>query len=213
MTLDLILIGLAITLIPFPGMALILLLSADGGVRKGLAFILGWLACLVVVITCVLLFTGGSPPRARTSPSTAVLAVKLAIGVGLVAYGLHRHHGARRPKGEPSWLSRVRHASGWSAAGMAVLLQPWGLVAVGATTVMKADLSHPATWLTLMLYVLLASSSLLAMELYAAFRPAHATARLQSLMRTITGHQDQALVVLCLGAGLWVVGRTLYELV
>ena len=50
MVLDLVIIGLAITLEPLTLVAFILILGAENGVRKGLAFILGWLACLVVVI-------------------------------------------------------------------------------------------------------------------------------------------------------------------
>ncbi|WP_282696562.1 GAP family protein [Streptomyces sp. CC208A] len=212
MTLDMILIGLAIALHPLPVMALILLLSGDRGLRKGLVFVLAWLACLVVVIACLLLFTGGTPPKKHTAPSTAALAVKLAVGVGLILYGVYKQRGESRPRGEPAWLGKLRNASGWSAAGMAVLLQPWGLVAAGAATVVNADLSHAATWLTLVLYCLLASSTLLAMELYATFRPARATAELQSLLRTITTHQDQAVVLLSLGLGLWLTARSLYEL-
>ena len=65
---DLLLIGLGITLEPFPLTAFILLLSAEKGTRKGLAFILGWLACLVVVIAAVVLVTEGKPPAPNTAP-------------------------------------------------------------------------------------------------------------------------------------------------
>ncbi|WP_137991018.1 GAP family protein [Streptomyces vilmorinianum] len=212
MTLDLIIIGLAITLEPFPVMGFILLLSSDKGVRKGLAFIAGWLACLVLVIGCVLLFTGGSPPKPHTAPSTGSLAVKLAIGLGLIAYGVHRQRKAGHPREDPAWLGKLRHVSPWSAAGMAVLLQPWGLVAAGATTVMNANLSHALTWLTLVLYCLLATATLLAMELYATFRPARAGARLQTMLTWITSHEDQAVVLLSLALGFWLVGRSIYEL-
>jgi threonine/homoserine/homoserine lactone efflux protein len=64
-TLDLLLIGLGITLEPFPLTAFILLLSAEKGIWKGLAFILGWLACLVVVIAAVIVTTGNNPPAPR----------------------------------------------------------------------------------------------------------------------------------------------------
>ncbi|MFE1229987.1 GAP family protein [Streptomyces sp. NPDC058745] len=212
MTLDLILIGLAITLEPFPIMGFILLLTAHRGIIKGLAFILGWLACLVLVIAGVLLFTNGSPPSLNSSPSTASLAVKLAIGLGLIAYGVHKQRKGPRPREEPAWLGRLRHISVWSAAGMAVLLQPWGLVAAGAATVMGANLSHAITWLVLVLYCVLATASLLAMELYATFKPARAETRLQSLLTWITGHQDQAVVILSLGLGFWLAGKSIYQL-
>ncbi len=42
MVLDLLLIGLGITLEPFPLTAFILVLSAEKGIWKGLAFLLGW---------------------------------------------------------------------------------------------------------------------------------------------------------------------------
>ena len=45
MVLNLVLIGLAISLEPFPLTAFILLLSSEKGTRKGLVFVLGWLAC------------------------------------------------------------------------------------------------------------------------------------------------------------------------
>jgi threonine/homoserine/homoserine lactone efflux protein len=41
--LNLLLIGLGITLIPFPLTAFVLVLGARKGTLKGLAFILGWL--------------------------------------------------------------------------------------------------------------------------------------------------------------------------
>ena len=43
MTLDLILIGLAITLDPLPLTAYLVLLPSKRGVKKGAAFIFGWL--------------------------------------------------------------------------------------------------------------------------------------------------------------------------
>jgi hypothetical protein len=45
--LDLVIIGLAITLEPITLVAFILILASEKGTRKGLAFILGWLACRV----------------------------------------------------------------------------------------------------------------------------------------------------------------------
>ena len=71
MVFDLLLIGLAITLEPFPLTAFILLLSAEKGTRKGLVFILGWLACLVIVVAAVIALTGGKPPAASTAAAVA----------------------------------------------------------------------------------------------------------------------------------------------
>src|SRR5690348_2062980 len=85
--LDLIIIGLAIALEPLTLVAFILILSAEKGTRKGLAFILGWMACLVAVIAAILLVTGGKPPAPHTAPSTAALVVKAFLGAVLIWVG------------------------------------------------------------------------------------------------------------------------------
>ncbi|MCX5193005.1 GAP family protein [Streptomyces sp. NBC_00249] len=222
MVLDLLLIGLAVTLFPLPIMAFVLVVSAPRGVRKGLAFILAWLACLVAVIAAVLLLTGGQPPPPRSPPSIAALAATLAIGVGLVLYSEHRRRRSRRDAPAPSaneptasgtsLESRMDQATGWSAAALAVLLQPWGMVAAAAATVVQADLSHAESSLALFAFCLLATSTLLAMELYMVFSPEKAQLALTNLRAWLERHKDPAIVVACLVLGLWLVGRSLYQL-
>lgn len=213
MVVDLLLIGTAVALGPLHNTAFILLLSAHRGVRKGLAFVLSWLACLVVLIAGVLLLTGGRPPVHRSAPSTAALAVKLVLGIGMVVYGERKRRRGSRPRTSPRWMARLDSASGWTAAGLGVLLQPWGMVAAGAATVVRANLSSAASYLALVGYCLLATSTLLAMELLVTFRPGAAQARLGGLRTWIDGHQDQAVVSLSLGLGLWLMGRSIFDLV
>ena len=84
MILDLVIIGLAITLEPIPLTAFLLILMSKGGVRKGAAFIFGWLLSLAVVVAGTILVTGNKPPKPNTAPSLAALAVKITIGVALL---------------------------------------------------------------------------------------------------------------------------------
>ena len=212
MVLNLVLIGLGITLEPFPLTAFILLLSAEKGTFKGLAFILGWLACLVVVIAVVVLTTQGKPPAPNTVPSNAALAVKLGLGVALVLYAVYKWRRRGMPRKPPTWMARLDGLSLWAAAGLAVFLQPWTLVAAGAATITGAKLAGPADYLTLVLFVLLATSSFLYLELYATFAPAAAAVRLQGLRTWLDAHRDQVIVWLCLLLGLWLVGNSLYYL-
>ncbi|MCM2416847.1 GAP family protein [Streptomyces sp. RKAG293] len=221
MVLDLVLIGLAITLYPLPIMAFVLVLSSPGGVWKGLAFILAWLACLVAVIGAVLILTGGEPPAPRSPPSTAALAAKLAIGVSLVLYGEHRRRSRRssapmdtaQPAPDAAAPpSRMHQASVWSAAGLAVLLQPWGMVAAAASTVVEADLAHGATYVALLAFCILATASLLTMELLMVFTPRRAERILTGLRSWLAAHQDQAIVAICLFLGIMLAGRAIFEL-
>ncbi|MFJ6368557.1 GAP family protein [Streptomyces virginiae] len=213
MVLDLVVIGTAVTLGPLHNSAFILLLSSRRGVRQGLAFLLSWLANLIAVIACVMLLTGGQPPARHSTPSTAALTAKLAIGVALVLYGAHRHRRPPRPHGPPRWTARIDNASPATAAGLAWLLQPWALVGAGAATAIDANLSTPTDRLALTGYCLLATLSLIVMELYALWAPAAADARLNALRSWLEQHQEQLIVTLSLLAGLWLTARSIYGLV
>ncbi|MFJ4314121.1 GAP family protein [Streptomyces lavendulae] len=240
MVLDLLLIGLAVTLFPLPIMAFVLVVSGSRGVRNGLAFIFAWLACLVTVMALVLLLTGGQPPPPRSPPSIGALVATLVIGLGLVVYSEHRRRRSRRTatgagaaapvaaegdaaEGDAaapeaasasgsSVTSRMDEATGWSAAGLAVFLQPWGMVGAAAATVVEADLSDAQSFLALMAFCVLATSTLLAMELYMVFSPSKAQSVLLGLRGWLERHKDPAIVVTCLLLGLWLVARSLYQL-
>lgn len=212
MLFDLILIGLAITLDPLPLTAFFVVLPTKGGTRKGAAFVFGWLASLAVVVSVTVLVTGNSPPKPATAPSLAALAVKIAGGVFLVIIAVrhYRRMGRpKRPKKPPKWQAHVDTMSPWFAMGLAPALQPWGLIAVGAATVVEAKLSSWESYLALFFYCVLASSTYLAMEIYAVFRPAQSRAFLASFRAWIDDHTDQAIVLGSLILGLWLIANSL----
>jgi threonine/homoserine/homoserine lactone efflux protein len=210
--LDLLLIGLGITLEPFPLTAFILVLSAEKGIWKGLAFILGWLACLVTVIAAVIVATGNNPPKPQTVPSDAALAVKLAIGVVLIVLAMRKRRRMGEPRKPAAWMAKLDRISLWSAAGLAAFLQPWTLVAAGATTIFEAKLSTQDSYLALIFFCLLASASFLYLELYATFAGARADARLSQLRDWLDSHQDQVFIAVFLLLGLWLAGKSIYLL-
>lgn len=213
MVLDLLVIGLGIAIEPFPLASFILVLSAEKGIWKGLAFILGWLACLVVVIAAVFVATGNSPPKPQTVPSTAVLAVKLALGLVLILIALHTKRREDRPRKPPAWMGRLDRISLLSVAGLAAFLQPWTLVAAGAATVAQAKLATADSYLALVIFCVLATSGYLYLELYMSFAGAKAGARLTRLRDWLNTHQDQVIITVCLLLGFWLVGKSIYLLV
>jgi threonine/homoserine/homoserine lactone efflux protein len=210
--LSLLLIGLGIALVPFPLTAFVLVLAAQKGTWKGLAYILGWLACLVAVIAAVILTTGNKPPRPQTAPSEAALAVKLAAGVVLILVAVLTQRRRGRPRKPPTWMARVDRMSLWAAAGLAAFLQPWTLVAAGGAMVAEAKLSTPGSFLALIIFCLLATSSYLYLELYAVFRPARADALLVRLRAWLESHQEQVIILICLLLGFWLAGNSIYLL-
>lgn len=213
MVLDLLLVGLGIALEPLPLTAYVLVLSAENGTRKGLAFIIGWLTCLVLVIAVVFVATENNPPKPRTAPSDAALAVRLAAGLILIVIALRTRRRAGQPRKPAAWASRVNQLSLLSAAGLGAFLQPWTLVAAGAAIIAQAKLTDAGSSLVLVLYCLLATSIYLYLELYAMFATGRADARLTQVRGWLNTHQDQMIIDVCLVLGIWLVGRSIYQLI
>ena len=111
--LDLVLIGLAITLDPLPLTAFTVVLPSKRGVREGAAFVFGWLVSLAIVVTVTVLATGNNAPKPNTAPSLAALAAKIAIGVLLVLIAIRHIRRMARSK-KPNKKSRPSGRSTWT---------------------------------------------------------------------------------------------------
>jgi hypothetical protein len=210
--LNLVLIGVAVALDPLPLMAFLVVLPSKHGVTKGAAFVFGWLGSLAIVVSVTVLATGNDPPKPDTTPSLAGLAVKIAIGVILVAIAFRqrrRRGRPKKPKKPPKWQAHVDSMSPWYAMGLACVLQPWGLIGAGAATVMEAKLSSAQSYLALFLFCVLGSSSYLAMEIYAGLRPGKSQALLAGFRTWIDAHTDQVIIWGSLILGFWLIANSI----
>jgi hypothetical protein len=216
MVLNLMLIGLAVALDPLPLTAFLVVLPSTRGVRKGAAFVFGWLVSLAIGVTVTVLATGNNPPKPATASSLFALAVKIVLGVVLVRIAV-RHIRARDrpkpPKKPPKWQAHVDTMSPWFALALAPVLQPWVLIGAGAATVVEAKVSSWESFLALGLYCVLASSSYLAMEIYAVLRPAQSQVLLVRCRTWVDSHTDQAIIVGSLIIGLWFIADSIYRIV
>jgi hypothetical protein len=145
-------------------------------------------------------------------PTTAALAVKLALGLVLIYIAVRQRRQMGHPRKPPAWTARIDRISLLGAAGLAVFLQPWTLVAAGAATVVQAKLATAGSYLALVLFCLLASSSFLYLQLYATFVPARAGVRLERMRAWLDSHQDQVIIAVCLLLGFWLAGKSIYYL-
>jgi len=211
---ELLVLGVVIAIEPLPVIGFILVLSTDRGPRNGAAFLAAWLACLIAIVVATLVVTGGQPPSRATAPATATAVANLVLGLllGVVAWRVHRRP-PDRPRKEPGWMKTVDRMGPGGAASLGVLLQPWPLVAAGATLVVEADVNTAATIVVLVLFVALATSSLAAMEIYSLRSPEAARARLEALRTWLDLHRDRGIVILSASVGAALVAKGIYLLV
>jgi len=214
--LDLLIIALAITLEPIPLTAFILILMSKGGVRKGAAFIFGWLVSLAIVVAITLVVTDNKPPKPSTAPSLAALAVKVAIGVALLLIALRQRRNMgkpRKPKKTPKWQTGLDNMSPWYVIGLAPLVQPWGLVAAGVATIVEAKLVSWESYVALLLFCLVATGLYLVLEIFAGFRPARSQEILGGIRTWIDTHTDQVIIIVSLALGFWLIGKSIYLII
>ncbi len=216
MTLDLIVLGLAITLEPIPLGTFILLIASKRGVRKGAAFIFGWLLSLAGVIAATVFITGNAPPKANSAPSIAAILVKMLIGVALVVVAViqRRKMGRpKKPKKKPKWQTGIDNMSLWFACLLGPLVQPWGLVAAGVAVIANAEIGSAQSWVALILFCLLATSSILVLEILAGFWPERASAIIERVRAWIDTHTDQLIIIVSLAVGFYLIASSAYYLV
>ena len=216
LVLNLVLIGVAVALDPLPLTAFLVVLPSQRGTVKGAAFVFGWLISLAAVVAITVAATGNSPPKPATVPSLASLAIKIALGAVLVRIAV-RHIRARGqpkpPKKPPKWQEHVDNMSPWFALALAPTLQPWVLIGAGAATVVQAKLDSWQSFLVLFGYCVLASSTYLAMEIYAVARPGPAQDMLARFRARIDTHTDQVIIAGSLLIGLWLIANSIYLIV
>jgi len=216
LTLNLILIGLAVAFDPLPLSAFMIILPSKKGTRKGAAYVFGWLVSLAIVVAITVLATGNNPPKPATAPSLAALAVKIALGTWLVMIAIRRRRAMgqpKKPKNPPKWQASVDSMSPWFAMALAPALQPWVLLGAGAATIVEAKLTTPASFLALIFYCLIASSTYLAMEIYTALKPAASQRLTAGIQAWINDHTDQVIIWGSLIIGLWLIGNSIYLVV
>ena len=214
--LTLFLIGVVIALDPLPLTAFIVVLPSRRGARKGAAWTFGWLVSLVIVVAITVAATGNNPPKPNTAPSLGALAVKIAIGAGLVGIAIRQRRRLgkpKKPKKPPKWQEHVDNMSPWFAMILAPTLQPWGLIAAGAATVVEAKLSSWESYLALFAFCVLASSTYLAMEIYAVARPDQSKAFLTRFRTWLDTHTDQVIIIGSLVLGFWLIANSIYLIV
>jgi hypothetical protein len=216
MVLNLVLIGVTIALDPLPLTAFMVVLPSKRGVIKGAAWVFGWLVSLAIVVTVTVLATGNNPPKPNTAPSLASLAVKTAIGAGLVGLAIRQRRRMgrpKKPKKPPKWQEHVDNMSPWFAFGLAPALQPWALIGAGAATVVEAKLSSWETYLVLFLFCVLGSASYIALVVYAGFRPGPSQALLARFRTWMETHTDQVIILGSLILGFWLIANSIYLIV
>ncbi|MFI9246927.1 GAP family protein [Streptomyces sp. NPDC053086] len=115
----------AVAISPLPIIAVILILATPRGRLNGVLFTVGWLLGLSALGAVMLAISSPAGATTHNHPATWVGALKLALGVLLVAFGARQWH--RRPKDPsqaqlPKWMSAIDRLTPVKIFGLGVAL-------------------------------------------------------------------------------------------
>ena len=172
---------------PFPVLAVILLLFSPRDGTTAPAFLIGWVAGLVVALV-LLLYVVPTERFVGDSEDPSTLASVIRFSIGLLLLGLAAKQWGSRPKtGEtatlPGWITSLEASSAAAALGIGAALagiNPKNLaftVAV-AVVIAQAHLTTGATAVVILIFVLLGSLGVMVPVLWQVVQQERARATL-----------------------------------
>lgn len=211
-----VLMGLAVAVSsPTSVLAVVVILEITSGVRRGVAFVVGWVATIALFGVVLVLFPAFDFQRSQTTPSRAASIVEILIGAALVAGAVvvHRRPVAETPKDPiPEWLTRLvgRHWAVAFAAGGFMLT--YSITIVALLEILKAHVSTVDQVVAFVIYGVTSIVTITAPIVIAFVAPDRAAATLTNFRQWLTIHSRTISVVLLTVIGLAIIAKAAYDL-
>ena len=205
--LHLVVIGIATALEPVQLVAYVGILSTRNGVRAGWAFLSGWVASLLIVSLLTFVAAArvsgyASSVVERRGVRRGILVAELVLGVGLLLYAAHRERRGPRPP-RTSRLTVDGKMGPAHAILVGSLIPPWPLVAAAALDVVRAEVGVARSVGAMLVYLVAATSSIGAMQLWAVRSPETSLARLAKARAWLEPHEERIVTAIAALVGLW----------
>jgi threonine/homoserine/homoserine lactone efflux protein len=208
-------IGVAIS--PIPIIAVILMLFSNRAKVNGPVFLLGWVIGLSVVVAVVYAIAHAANAATDSTASDTVSWIK--VGLGLVLLGAARRQYAKRPQpgedpGMPKWMATVDDMKPGAAFVLAIVcsaVNPKNLIlAAGAAAgVAQVNDSVGDAVVALLVFVVIASSSVAGAVAYYFIGGAKARAHLDDLRTYLSTHNAAVMATLLLVLGVVLIAKGL----
>ncbi len=205
---------------PVSVIAVIALISMPAGIRRAIAFLIGWIAAIALITAVVLAFPSGDFSSSRSNPSRAASALELLIGVALVVAAVVI---LRRPKPAPAdpeevkdptpeWLVRIvgRH---WAIAALAGgLMLTYSITIIAATEVVKAHVGNFDRVVAMAIFAAASILTVAAPVVYAIIAPEQVDRGLQKWKRWLARNSRVIGVVVLAVVGVLIIAKAVYDL-
>lgn len=208
-------VGVAIS--PVPIIAVILMLFSPRARVNGPAFMLGWMVALGVVSAVVYVISDQSDAATSSSASDTIATGKIVLGVLLLALAVRNWRNRPAPgvaPEMPKWMASVDRLSPGKALALGVLLagvNPKNLMlsAAAAAGLAQLGLSTSDAVVSLVVFVAVASITIVGPVAYSLLGGEHAAVALSSLKEWLAAHNAAVMAVLFLVFGVDLIAKGL----
>jgi threonine/homoserine/homoserine lactone efflux protein len=210
--------AVGIALSPIPIIGLILMLLSKNARKNSLMFMLGWLAGLAVVAVIVLaLVNAGRIAAGDSAAQTSVLWGKLLLGIALLFLAFRQWRSRPKPGQEatmPKWMATIDSVQPGRALVLGALLSgvnPKNLLldVAAASAIAAAATTTIETAVVTILFILIASITIIGPVLYVQIAGERAETGLTELKAWLTLHNAAIMAVLLLVIGVKLIGNGL----
>ena len=206
------LLGLACAANPWGIMIAILLLDARRGHGVVWTYVLAWSGSISVVIAALLAGLGAVFASGSDSANTAVSWILLVLGVVLLGFGVRRllsPQGEAAPAETPRWLQAIESISYPAAFVLGIYSATYPMVIAAAGEILRADTTTGETAALAALFVVLGSSSVVAVAALGTFAPRRSAAFLDRMRAWVTAHNRAVITAILLVLGVFLAARGL----
>lgn len=212
---SLILLGLFASLEPVSVIAFVVVLATEKGTKNGVAFVFGWIACVMVLLVVAAGFGVNSSFEPGQTAQLVAAAIEVVLGLLLVAFGYHRFRHPRPPSTDTE-SGLARRVAGISVPGAFVfgaLIQSWPVTIAAATEIARANLPIGQGIAAAALYAAASVTTFTIMLVLSVRRPEATRDRLNRLRTWIDTHRGRVGMWAALIVGLYMIANGGFSLV
>jgi len=210
-------VALGVAISPVPIIAVILMLLAPHAKAASVAFLVGWVLGITIVVGLVVLLMGPVDGSDSSDPATWTSVLKLVLGAALVLLGGKEWRS--RPRGDetaklPKWMSAIDSVTPVKALGLGALLsganpKNLALCLSAGLTIGSAGLSGGDEVVAVAVFVVIASSTVAVPVLGYLVAQRRLAQPLDELKEWLTANNAAVMSVLLLVIGVTIVGKGL----
>ena len=193
----------------------IALLSMSLGIRRALAFIVGWLFAIAVIAVLVLVLQGQDFSSKHTPPSRAASWVEVVLGCLLLVVAARAHrrpHEQPKSQSQPKWLARLDRSHWTLEVVVGLVMLSYALTLTAAAEILKANVGPGDAAVAAFVFAATSIITIAAPLIIVARAPDRAASVLASWKDWVLVHSRSIVLIALMLIGAALIAKGAYDL-